>query len=296
MRAAEAIVLTTLGAVLGVALDRVLDPSIRLEAAVAIVVLACALLLVLANRSILADSRATAHEVTEALAEIDRKSHNERQANRAEIIDLVKGVRTRASIQSIGDLNKSPDLEADIVAQALLAAKKEIVILDTLDRMGDSVQTFSGIDPTILQDFFTELDAHLEANPSIRYSRIIQVQDLSKPLQGIETSGKIRHFQRVISGHDAHDHRAEIFAAPQLCNLTFMVVDDRDVLLEIHRFDPSRATGLNYCQLVVNDAPEMAAKFKTLWNDISHHRDTRPLEISDFEGLWVEAQGSTDVD
>ena len=281
------------GAVLGAAVQELLDTRYRLLTAI-LMVLSLAVVSLLVTLSAISgtveegiaknlqESREMAAAQGEKLAVVEAEilESTERNTKAIEALTDHFGLKVRRLLLS--DVNSIRSLDEDETARLILSAKQELYVLDLLSDGGRWPD--ESINDEHSKRYFDAL-AHKveEAGATLSYKRIVQVRDPRDPLPSVRSSIFAEHYLRMMSLRDAKTHRVSIRVAWRRFPFTLVIIDRSLLVLQLAEFDKDGSSLRIWADLLITDPHRKLIQiFLVLWEQVYEDERTRSLSIDDL--------------
>lgn len=259
------------GAVLGVVIDRLTKGTAGISA-LSVLLVAVALIALF-----FAFEEQTRN--MDGLRELEVSDTKELHVHLAELKRLLS---IQVSFQAVRDLNTFSDISSDVVAQAMLAAKRELLIVDLLPANG------ARPDASMRSDLLeAQWDAMLRLpldNPQLSYKRLCQVNTMGASLviPPLEPTFAA-HCIGMLDLKQQFGARVSLRLAPMRYPYKFMIVDGDTLILELHRYESDGADPVVDKELVIRDAKGvMIDVFRAMWDDLADRPETRTVVRADL--------------
>ncbi|MEV0897940.1 hypothetical protein [Actinoplanes sp. NPDC049802] len=259
------------GAVLGVALDRLTKGVAGISGLSLAVVAIAGIAMFFSfedNSRSLADFRGLTVRQTAGL--------------QAELLDLKRRLALNVSFQGVKALNSLPDISGDKIAQAMLSAKRELLIVDLIPASGARPDASMRSD-LLAEQWEAMLRLPLE-NSSLTYRRMCQVPSLDgKLLIPALEADFVDHCDGMLKLKRDHGARVSLRFAPTKYPYKFMIVDGTILILELHRFRSDGTDPVVDQELVIHDPDgSITDSFRAMWDDLADQPETRAAVPTDL--------------
>jgi hypothetical protein len=259
------------GAVLGVVIDRLTKGTAGISALSLLVVVIALIALFFAFEEQSANMN--------GLRDLAISDTSELHLHLAELQRLLS---VQVSFQAVRDLNTFSDISSDVVAQAMLAAKRELLVVDLLPSSGTRP------DASMRSDLLeAQWDAMLRLpldHPHLSYKRLCQVHTtgaslVTPPLEPTFAA----HCSGMLDLKEQLGARVSLRLAPMRYPYKFMIVDGDTLILELHRYESDGADPVVDKELVIRDAKGvMIDVFRAMWDDLADRPETRTVVRTDL--------------
>jgi len=307
------------GAVLGVALQSLLDTELRLTAAL-VAVLCLGLIGILVTLASQSDTLIhIEEEVLGRTAEL--VSHTEaasanllRQTEEASssftmtlrqtgdsllesIETLRRQVGLHVAIQLLQQVNELKSAQEDLVIQAVEQAKSEILVLDLLSS--------SGVRPDIemrkdlmVNHLDTILRRVRESVPGISYRRICQVDGVDSknvlPFAGVQDNAFIEHCVQMCHMRAA-GKEVVLRVTRKTYPYKFVIIDQETLVLQLHHLEDDKKGEEQriWCELIIADPKqELMPVFLRMWRSIEDDPETRTISLQQLGNFGIASLGN----
>lgn len=307
------------GAVLGVALQSLLDTQLRLTAAL-VAVLCLGLIGILVTLASQSDTLVhIEEEVLGRTAEL--VSHTEaasadllRQTEAASasftmtlretgdsllesIETLRRQVGLHVAIQLLQQVNELQSVNDDLVIQAVQRAKTEILVLDLLSSTGvrPDIEMRKDLMVNHLDSILTRVR---ESVPGISYRRICQVDAIDSknvlPFAGVQDSAFIEHCVEMCR-MKAEGQQVVLRVTRKTYPYKFVIIDHEILVLQLHHLgdDTDSDEQRIWCELIIADPKqELMPAFLKMWQSIEDDPETRTISLRQLGNFGIVNLGS----
>nr|WP_296068805.1 hypothetical protein [uncultured Actinoplanes sp.] len=297
IRARRQVLITVLGAlvgaILGAAVQELLDTKYRLITGI-LVVLSLATLSLLASLSAIVTtveegiektlresrSAAAAHEEKLARTEAGLRLSAEQTTKAIEVLTDHFGFRVQRLLLS--DVNSLRSLEEDETAKLILSAKREICILDLIS--DDGHWPDESINDGHSRKYFDALAKKIEGSgTNLSYKRVVQVREPRSTLPRVRSVICAEHYTRMLDLRDTREHRISIRVARQRFPFTLVIIDDSLLIIQLAEFNAGSSSLKIWCDLLITDPnKKLINLFLMFWEQIYEDEHTRALSHDDF--------------
>lgn len=280
------------GAVLGAAIQAIMNSQFRILASMT-VVLALAIIGMLAGLLVNSASVQEAHdrilEQVQALVTVIRSASGEQQSvTESGFEQLVRqlGLLARQAglsveLLPIDEINQFERVEDDPTTKLVLSAKEELLILDLLDDGGE--WTHRVIRDDHLDSHFQAVVEHVrEYSPPLLYKRIIQVAD---PGVGLHEAAipVTEHLRAMLVLKEEKGHRVSLRVTRKRFPFKFIIVDRSAIILQLHSYDsPSGSLQIWGELLIMDPGHTFVSIFRNIWDEIEDDFYTRTIGADDL--------------
>lgn len=201
---------------------------------------------------------------------------------RVHLAELKRLLSVNVSFQAVRDLNTFPDISSDIVAQAMLGAKRELLVVDLLPASG--ARPDASMRSDLLEDQWNAMLRLPVDNPHLSYKRLCQVHTMGTSLvvPPLEPAFAA-HCLGMLDLKQKLGARVSLRFAPMRYPYKFMIVDGDTLILELHRYETDGANPVVDKELVIRDAKGIVIEvFRAMWDDLADRPETRTAIRADL--------------
>ena len=201
---------------------------------------------------------------------------------RLQVAELKRNLSINVSFQAVSDLNTFSDISSDVVAQAMLGAKRELLIVDLLPASGDRPDASMRSD--LLEAQWKAILRLPQDNPRLSYKRLCQVHTsgnslIMPPLEPTFAA----HCVGMLDLKQELGARVSLRLAPMRYPYKFIIVDGDTLIVELHRYERDGADPVVDKELVIRDAKGILIDvFKAMWDDLADRPETRTAVRTDL--------------
>jgi hypothetical protein len=279
-----------IAAVLGAAVQEMLDTRLRFAAAAVFAV--CILVVtLLAALAALVDSRVQAdRDVVVAVEE--RVAQHRALADAAagrisalgrEVTALAGCIGMKVDTMLLSELNRTKTLESDRTMQLILDAKEEVRILDLL--LDDGRWPDEAMDQLYLQETFDAFGELLNrADPPISYRRIVQVSEPHRSLQNALTPLFVRHCHDMVELRRSKGSLVSLRVTRTRFPFKFILIDQSAVVLQLQEYGDDKEDDLQiWGEVLISDpGGQLVAVFRAIWDELVDDPSTRTVTLADL--------------
>ncbi|GIM96585.1 hypothetical protein [Paractinoplanes toevensis] len=275
-----------IAAVLGAAVQEILDTRLRMAAAAALVV--CLLVVtMLAGLAAVVESRIQAdREITDAVRDEVARHHALADGTAARIAALgrdmtamVGSIGMKVDTMLLSELNTAKTIEGDRTVQLMLSAKEEIRILDLL--LEDGRWPDEAMDQSYQNNAFDVFLALLE-QPSISYKRIIQVAEPASSLSRALTPSLVKHCTDVLALRQARG-RVSLRVTRHRFPFKFILIDTSAIVLQLQEYGGHTGDLRIWGEVLITDpGGQLVAVFRAIWDEFVEDPSTRAVRLADL--------------
>lgn len=281
------------GAVLGAAVQEVLNTNLRLMAAIT-AVLSIAVIGLLATLLATTDARKAAEaEILENIrslvdeyrrdsARIDGRVSESVARLGGEMDKLAKQFGLRVERQLITELNTVRSLDEDVTARLVSAAEEEICVLDLLSddgRWSDEV-----MEQGYSRRYFELLTEKVRnAPPGLAYRRTVQVADPAQALAQARSAGFVKHCRDMLELRSLKRHKVSLRVAQRRFPFKFIIIDRTHLVLQLQEYHESQTRLQIWGEIVITDsAGALISIFQEIWAELNDDPRTRAVTLADL--------------
>lgn len=195
----------------------------------------------------------------------------------------------------VSEINQTPSMEADLTLQTILSAAKEICVLDLITDTG------SWSDEWMNQQDYSRpyLAALIEkvrtSSPPIIYKRILQLPD-SLPLKSIASPPLTEHCQAMMSLRKVMSHRISLRTTSKRFPFKFVLIDGSRLVLQLEEYDERGVNLRAWGELVISDPLDaLVSIFREIWDEINDDPRTRSVSAADLAPIIAANDPSNPV-
>lgn len=276
-------------AVLGAAVQEVLDSRTRVVASAALVVCVVAVAL-LATLGVMIDGRRQSDqdiltEVRDAVAEHrdTATATNSRIASLAgQLTMLSRSIGMKVDTMLLEELNTARTLDCDRTVQLMLTAREEIRILDLL--LEDGRWPDEAMDQSYQAN---SLDAFLallrRTSPPISYKRLIQVRDPAQSLRNARTPSLVKHCHDIMDLRRTRGSKVSLRVTRQRFPFKFIIIDRAALVLQLQEYGSDEEDLRIWGEVLVTDpGGQLVAVFRDIWDELIEDPSTRTVTLADL--------------
>jgi hypothetical protein len=287
-----------IAAVLGAAVQEMLDTRLRFAAAAVFAV--CILVVtLLAALAALVDSRIQADRDVVVAVEEQMAQHQVLTGVAAgrisalgrEVSALAGCIGMKVDTMLLSELNRTKTLESDRTMQLILDAKEEVRILDLL--LGDGRWPDEAMDQLYLKETFDAFGELLNrADPPISYRRIVQVSEPHRSLQNALTPLFVRHCHDMIELRRSKASLVSLRVTRTRFPFKFILIDQSAVILQLQEYGDDKEDDLQiWGEVLISDpGGQLVAVFRAIWDELVDDPSTRTVTLADLPPLAAPAE------
>lgn len=199
-----------------------------------------------------------------------------------QLAELKRHLSIDVTFQAVRDLNTFPDISSDIVAQAMLSAKRELLVVDLLPASG--TRPDKSMRPDLIEAQWEAMLRLPENNPGLSYKRLCQVHTsgVSLAVPPLEQTFAT-HCAGMLDLKQKLGARVSLRFAPMRYPYKFMIVDGNTLILELHTYESDGADPVVDKELVIRDAKgSLSDVFRAMWDDLADRPETRTAVRADL--------------
>ena len=196
-----------------------------------------------------------------------------------QLAELKRHLSVNVSFQAVSDLNTFPDISSDVVAQAMLGAKHELLVVDLISASGNRPDASTRSD--LLEAQWEAMLRLPQDNPRLSYKRLCQVNTSGTglavpPLEPTFAA----HCVKMLELKQKLGARVSLRFAPIRYPYKFIIVDGDTLILELHRYENDGADPVVDKELVIRDAKGILIDvFRAMWDDLADRPETRTVVV-----------------
>jgi hypothetical protein len=282
-----------IAAVLGAAVQEMLDTRLRFAAAAVFAV--CILVVtLLAALAALVDSRIQADRDVVVAVEEQMAQHQVLTGVAAgrisalgrEVSALAGCIGMKVDTMLLSELNRTKTLESDRTMQLILDAKEEVRILDLL--LHDGRWPDEAMDQLYLKETFDAFGELLNrADPPISYRRIVQVSEPHRSLQNALTPLFVRHCHDMIELRRSKASLVSLRVTRTRFPFKFILIDQSAVILQLQEYGDDKEDDLQiWGEVLISDpGGQLVAVFRAIWDELVDDPSTRTVTLADLPPL-----------
>jgi hypothetical protein len=282
-----------IAAVLGAAVQEMLDTRLRFAAAAVFAV--CILVVtLLAALAALVDSRIQADRDVVVAVEEQMAQHQVLTGVAAgrisalgrEVSALAGCIGMKVDTMLLSELNRTKTLESDRTMQLILDAKEEVRILDLL--LHDGRWPDEAMDQLYLKETFDAFGELLNrAEPPISYRRIVQVSEPHRSLQNALTPLFVRHCHDMIELRRSKASLVSLRVTRTRFPFKFILIDQSAVILQLQEYGDDKEDDLQiWGEVLISDpGGQLVAVFRAIWDELVDDPSTRTVTLADLPPL-----------
>jgi hypothetical protein len=279
-----------IAAVLGAAVQEMLDTRLRFAAAAVFAV--CILVVtLLAALAALVDSRIQADRDVVVAVEEQMAQHQVLTGVAAgrisalgrEVSALAGCIGMKVDTMLLSELNRTKTLESDRTMQLILDAKEEVRILDLL--LHDGRWPDEAMDQLYLKETFDAFGELLNrAEPPISYRRIVQVSEPHRSLQNALTPLFVRHCHDMIELRRSKASLVSLRVTRTRFPFKFILIDQSAVILQLQEYGDDKEDDLQiWGEVLISDpGGQLVAVFRAIWDELVDDPSTRTVTLADL--------------
>jgi hypothetical protein len=279
-----------IAAVLGAAVQEMLDTRLRFAAAAVFAV--CILVVtLLAALAALVDSRIQADRDVVVAVEEQMAQHQVLTGVAAgrisalgrEVSALAGCIGMKVDTMLLSELNRTKTLESDRTMQLILDAKEEVRILDLL--LHDGRWPDEAMDQLYLKETFDAFGELLNrADPPISYRRIVQVSEPHRSLQNALTPLFVRHCHDMIELRRSKASLVSLRVTRTRFPFKFILIDQSAVILQLQEYGDDKEDDLQiWGEVLISDpGGQLVAVFRAIWDELVDDPSTRTVTLADL--------------
>jgi hypothetical protein len=287
-----------IAAVLGAAVQEMLDTRLRFAAAAVFAV--CILVVtLLAALAALVDSRIQADRDVVVAVEEQMAQHQVLTGVAAgrisalgrEVSALAGCIGMKVDTMLLSELNRTKTLESDRTMQLILDAKEEVRILDLL--LHDGRWPDEAMDQLYLKETFDAFGELLNrADPPISYRRIVQVSEPHRSLQNALTPLFVRHCHDMIELRRSKASLVSLRVTRTRFPFKFILIDQSAVILQLQEYGDDKEDDLQiWGEVLISDpGGQLVAVFRAIWDELVDDPSTRTVTLADLPPLAAPAE------
>jgi hypothetical protein len=287
-----------IAAVLGAAVQEMLDTRLRFAAAAVFAV--CILVVtLLAALAALVDSRIQADRDVVVAVEEQMAQHQVLTGVAAgrisalgrEVSALAGCIGMKVDTMLLSELNRTKTLESDRTMQLILDAKEEVRILDLL--LHDGRWPDEAMDQLYLKETFDAFGELLNrAEPPISYRRIVQVSEPHRSLQNALTPLFVRHCHDMIELRRSKASLVSLRVTRTRFPFKFILIDQSAVILQLQEYGDDKEDDLQiWGEVLISDpGGQLVAVFRAIWDELVDDPSTRTVTLADLPPLAAPAE------
>ncbi len=259
------------GAGLGVIVDRLTKGNTGISALTLLIVCAALIALFFAFE-----------EQSRSMSGLRTLTQKEATQLHAQIAELRQHLSVHVTFQTVRDLNTFADISSDVVAQAMLGAKRELLVVDLLSPSG--TRPDASTRPDLLDDQWAAMIRLPQENPQLSYRRLCQVQTSGSALAIPPLESRFAaHCADMLDLKQKLGARVSLRFAPMKYPYKFMIVDGDTLILELHRFEKDGEDPVVDKEMVIRDPTgDIIEVFKAMWDDLADRPETRTAVKGDL--------------
>jgi hypothetical protein len=221
-------------------------------------------------------------EHSRSLADLHSTTTKQAAHLTAGLADLKRQLAINVTFQAVKDLNAFPDISSDKIAQAMLTAKRELLIVDLIPNSGSRPDASMRSD--LLADQWEGMLRLPLDNTGLSYRRLCQVPSANGSLSiPLLEPNFVEHCEGMLSLKRTHGARVSLRFAPTMYPYKFMIVDGETLILELHRFTRDSADPVVDQELVIHDPDgKLIDAFRAMWDDLAEQPETRAAVLADL--------------
>ncbi|MBO3748039.1 hypothetical protein J5X84_18350 [Streptosporangiaceae bacterium NEAU-GS5] len=260
------------GAVLGAAVQELLNTQLRLLAAIAVVLCVSLVAGVAALLSTLESRRQADEEISrnsKSLADdLEIEFQSLAASVTADIQRLSKQFGLKVEKVLLEELNSIESLSDDRTAQMVFSAQHELCVLDWLSDLGRWPD--EAMEAGYSRRFFEELMNTIRSRPpEFKYRRIVQVRNPAELLANAATPGFVRHCHDMLDLRAARDHNISLRVARRRFPFKFILVDRDRLVLQLQRHGDSGEDLAIWGEILITDpAGGLVSIFRKIWDEL----------------------------
>jgi hypothetical protein len=201
------------------------------------------------------------------------------------------GLRVERLLQS--QVNALSTTDVDTSEQMILAARKELRILDTIAEDGSWPD--ESMNQGILTRAFKGILARTEDSPPLSYRRVIQVADISGGLQKVQSPTLLGHCRDILRLRQEGARNVSLRLAQRRFPFKVILIDNSGLILQLQEYSGKGDAFILWGELQVStpghnlDTPghDLIEIFREIWNQIDDADDTRHIREDDFPNQSV---------
>jgi hypothetical protein len=282
-------------AVLGAAVQEMLDTKLRLAAASVLVV--CVLVIaLLAGLAAAIDSRRRADEDIIAAIQMQETGQREIAASTSDRITalaeetrrLSRNIGMKVDTMLLSELNTAKTIDADRTSQLMFSAQEEIRILDLI--LDDGRWPDEAMDQSYQHNAFDTFLALLRrTDPSIAYKRIIQVTNPATSLKNAQTLSIVKHCHDILDLQRTKGKKVSLRVTRRRFPFKFILIDKDALVLQLEEYGRSGEDLEIWGEVLVSDpGGQLVNVFSNIWDELLDDPSTRTVTLSDLPARPVE--------
>ncbi|MET3423250.1 hypothetical protein BJ973_002462 [Actinoplanes tereljensis] len=278
-----------IAAVLGAAVQELVDSKLRMAAAAALGV--CLLVVtMLAGLAAIVESRLQAdRDIVDTIRGEIARSQALADGTDARITSL--GHEMAAMVGSIGmkvdtmllsELNSVKTIEGDRTVQLMLSTKEELRILDLL--LEDGQWPDDAMDQSYQSSAFDVFRELLEQSESpISYKRIIQVAEPASSLSRARTPSLVKHCHDIIDLRQRRGSRVSLRVTRHRFPFKFIIIDQSAIVLQLQEYGGDPSDLRSWGEVLITDpGGQLVAVFRGIWEELVEDPSTRIVTLADL--------------
>ncbi|MFG1955547.1 hypothetical protein [Micromonospora sp. NPDC048830] len=281
-----------IAAILGAAVQELLDTSLRMAAAIVVVVGLGAVASFAALAAIVeARNAADAELLTEVRAGTAHQQSLARSlANEVHVLSQHIGLRVDTML--LGELKKAKSVDDDRTVQLMLTATREVRILDLL--LEDGQWPGEAMPETHQNNAFDAFLAMLRRPASVvSYKRVIQVSDPANSLRRAKAGRLVEHCYDILELQKQRIGRASLRVTRRRFPFKFILIDDTGLVLQLQEYGDHGGLRIWGEVLVVDPGSQLIGVFRDIWDEIVDDPSTRTVTAADLPPIGRAVTGTS---